>query len=213
MITSNLVCFIGPRRSGKSFLLAREIAGRKRVLGVTLVPDPAFAGFTSVRGNPRQVFIEMKKRPADFRVVFTPNPNSLEYAGTYTRWPGLELVSRLVIEKMRDMTMTIDECHSFMTPHYMPAALGNLVRFCGHKGIHLFCVSHSFAGLNQVVTQNADTFIFWRMISPHDLKGIKDRCGQDVADAVSKLGILREENGKVIPGETLVWTKLNGWEK
>jgi hypothetical protein len=200
-VTNKIVGIIAPKGTGKTHLAAQMIKELERVAVFDPIHDPAYAACCEelVIGSPRrfgtEIFCER------FRVVLRPtwyDPDSLDCVA-FDWFCTLSFLRG-------NMTAIIDEAHLFCSSHRCPPELLNASRLGRHSKLSLVYITQSFTAVHRILTLNTNTFVFFKVIDPRDLDGIKDRCGIETAEQVQALRKLEfHEQNEPIPGQRLVW--------
>lgn len=199
---------IAPKGSGKTYTVTQMIQGMERVAVFDMVREFQYLCCEPVTGKPRQ-FCEML-RQQQFRIAY--RPTVFERDGDEIHCPELEpIVTACYLRG--DMTLVIDESHLLLTARRCPTML-LISNWVGrHRRFSLVYVAQTFSTVSVPLRRNTDEFYFWRLIEPSDLNGVRERCGDEVANAVSTLRAtedLRDKGGTITPGQMLHWNKTHG---
>ena len=213
---NKIILVIGPKGSGKSYRVARAIEQMERVVIFDTIHEQQgygdIEGVEIITGKPKELY--RKLEPFDdrkpFKIAYRPVnigllPNGLLQCPEFG--PIVELC-----HLKGDMWLVVDEAHLLINARNCPPELMSMNLLGRHRRMSMVFVAQSFTGIHPAIRKNADEFMFWRIIEPSDLEGIKDRCGKDVEEKVRNLRVLeRDENEKVVVvGQMLRWDKTRG---
>lgn len=130
-------------------------------------------------GNPRALAESLKEAEDSYRIVYRPVMISDEDT-------SIDWFVKLCYLKS-DCLMVIDEAHFFCSPHRIPESLSYAVRSGRHRHLSIFYITQSWSAVSRVITSNSNEFVFFRIIEPLDLQGIRERCGEITMRQVSGL--------------------------
>jgi hypothetical protein len=220
---NKIIIVIGPKGSGKTYTVCEAIAKIDRVVIFDMVHEAGYAevvlnqdGRTKSQnailiGEPRAFANAISKDKEKFKVIYRPINIEPEDNGLVTT-DEFGPVCRLCFLR-GDLYLVVDEAHLLCNSRNCPKELMVANLLGRHRRMSLILVAQSFTGIHPAIRKNTDEFLFWRIIEPSDLDGIKDRCGKDVAERVQNLRPLERdaETDKLIrPGQMLRWDKLRG---
>lgn len=107
--------------------------------------------------------------------------------------------------------MVIDEAHLICNSRTCPDMLLTSNFLGRHRELSIVLIAQRFTGIHRDITSNADRFVFFKIVEPTELQGIRDRCGNEVMLKVQNLKALSyDKSGNAIPGEMLEWTSSDG---
>jgi hypothetical protein len=87
------------------------------------------------------------------------------------------------------MLLVIEEAPLICKAGYMPPLFGKIVRTGRHHNIDVLWTAQRAAEVSRTLTSMTDFFIFYSQTEPRDLDAIAERCGREVADKVTGLGL------------------------
>lgn len=148
--------------------------------------DPAYAAVAdeiSV-GRPK-AFVESLSE--DSHGVFVYRPTSYEAENQESS--SLAWFVSVAFAK-GDCCVIVDEAHLLCTPWNMPPLLRNVPVIGRHKKVSMIYITQSFTMVHRSLTLNTDTFVFFRLIDPRDLNGVRLRISDDFARRIPTLEIL-----------------------
>jgi hypothetical protein len=215
-VINKIIIVIGPKGSGKSYTVARAVEKMERVVIFDTIHEREgygdIEGMEIITGKPRDLYrrlspfndrkpFKIAYRPVEIELLPTGLINSPEFG------PIVELC-----HLKGDMWLVIDEAHLLTNSRNCPPELMSANLLGRHRRVSLVFVAQSFTGIHPAIRKNADEFMFWRIIEPSDLEGIRERCGRDVEDKVRELRILERDANEVLiaPGQMLRWDKSRG---
>jgi hypothetical protein len=218
---NKIICVIGPKGSGKTHTVCAAIKRMERVVVFDMVHERAYAEVilesnksgnnAIIVGEPKKFSEAINKDKEEFRVIYRPINLEVVKNGLVETNEFGPIVKLVFLRG--DCWLVVDEAHLLCNSHNCPKELMIANLLGRHRRMSLVLVAQSFTGIHPAIRKNADEFMFWRIIEPSDLDGIKDRCGKEVADKVQNLRPLErnpETDELIRPGQMLRWDKLNG---
>jgi hypothetical protein len=211
-LRNRIIGIIAPKGSGKTHKVCDMIQSGELGEKVAVFDVLGEAGYLSccdeiVYGEPRR-FAELLRKPS-IRVAYRPIVSEMRDNEEF--FPEFEEVFVRLCYAIGNMTGVIDEAHLLCSPHRCPPRLLKTIRIGRHQQFTIVWIAQSWAGVARPLTGNTDEFYFFKVIEPRDLHGIRERCGQKLADDVSNLRRLNyTPEGQVIPGEILHWSSFEG---
>jgi len=88
-----------------------------------------------------------------------------------------------------NMLFAVEEIPLLCGAGYLPEELGRLVRLGRHRRVSLLWTAQRIAEVSRTLTAMTDYFILFACSEPRDLDAIRDRCGAEIAEKVSRLGL------------------------
>jgi hypothetical protein len=217
---NKIICVIGPKGSGKTYTVCEAVSRMERVVIFDMIHEAAYAEVIErngdennviITGQPKKFSDAISKDKEHFKVIYRPvNLEVVKMGLVETNEFGP--ITKAVFLR-GDCWYVVDEAHLLCNSHNCPKELMIANLLGRHRRMSLVLVAQSFTGIHPAIRKNADEFMFWRIIEPSDLDGIKDRCGKEVMEQVQNLRPLERnpETDKLIrPGQMLRWDKLNG---
>lgn len=125
------------------------------------------------------------------------------FAGRFVALQGLEKSFGLVCDevyKRGRLTFGVEEVALVSKPNWLPDGFDRLVRLGRHRGVNIAWTSQRAGEIARRLTSATDVFIIFRHTEPRDLDAIAERCGVEVRDRVTRLGL----------HERLVWNAETG---
>lgn len=142
-----------------------------------------------------------------FRLVYRVAEGSRRVEGNKIVLPDFELFIACCFERQH-MMMIIDEAHFLCSRQYIPVTFFEAVATGRHQFLDIVFVGFRFQEIHPVLTSNADELYLWCITEPRDIEGIRDRCGEEVAERVASLRKTddqRPNGGPLIPGQYIHW--------
>jgi hypothetical protein len=217
---NKIICVIGPKGSGKTFTVCEGMKHMERVVVFDMVHEEAYAQVVLeehnknnviVVGEPKKFAEAISRDKENFKVIYRPvNLEVVKMGLVETNEFGP--ITKLVFLR-GDCWFIVDEAHLLCNSHNCPKELMIANLLGRHRRMSLLLVAQSFTGIHPAIRKNADEFMFWRIIEPSDLDGIRERCGRDVEEQVRNLRPLErnpETEELIRPGQMLRWDKLRG---
>ncbi len=212
MSSNRIVGLIGPKGSGKSYRAAELFAQSERAAVFNIVrKDAAFIGSAThvLDGRPREFARLLGEE--QFRIVYRPTNVQVGDNNEIT-FPEFSLFVECCFERGA-MGMFVDEAHLLCSSRHIPPRFAQAVILGRHENLDICYVAQGFSLVARLLTRNTDEFYFWKIIETSDIQGIRERCGQQVADRVANLRRLedkRREGGILTPGEMVYWSSWGG---
>lgn len=208
---NQIIGFVGPTGSGKSYTAAKYMAQQERAAVYQLVTqDSAYlACADAVYQGDLKALAAAVVRP-QFRFIYKPLEGSAEVKGNRFFFPDFEQFVRLCFER-RNMCMLVDEAHFLCNPKFIPAEFWQSIVTGRHSYLDIAYMTQRFSMVHHDMTANTKKFFFWRTNEPADIDGIGKRCGKEIAERVANLRPtvdMRRRGGTLTPGEVLVWDNL-----
>lgn len=206
---NRIIGLIGPTGSGKSYTAARMMAEAERCAVYQLKrphEETAFAMCADdvVDGQLREFAVMLGQER--FHIVYLCKPPEAD--GKKLIAADLEWFIQACYTRER-MCMIIDEAHFFCDPWHIPVFFRQAVVMGRSRYLDIVYCAQKFSTISKELTANSHEFYLWRISEPGDLASIGERCGVDVAEAVSNLRPSVDERrtgGEFQPGQYLHWT-------
>jgi hypothetical protein len=196
-------------------MAAQIMAGAERAAVYQIVrPDANYLGSATdvVDGRIRDFARSLGQ--TSFRLVYRVAENMRRVEGNKIVLPDFELFIAACFERQH-MMMIIDEAHFLCSRQYIPVTFFEAVATGRHQFLDIVFVGFRFQEIHPVLTSNADELYLWCITEPRDIEGIRDRCGEEVAERVAalrKTNDQRPNGGQLIPGEYIHWHAGGRWE-
>ena len=94
-----------------------------------------------------------------------------------------------IVYHQGDLLLAVEEVPMLCSPSYLPPSFDRIVRLGRHRKISALWTAQRMAEVARRLTAATDVFILFAHTEPRDLDAIADRCGGDVAEKVSRLGL------------------------
>lgn len=208
---NKVILVIGPKRSGKTRKVSELVTDIDCVATFDMMKDVQYVeGAIVVRGRPADFARAIAPEHKTFRVVYQPVILRMQDNGLLES-PEFEPLLKLCHLRGK-MYFVIDEAHLICNSRNCPSELLMASYVGGHSGFSMILIAQSFSGIHPAIRQNADELLFWRIIEPRDLEGIRERCGRDVEEQVRNLRAVDVNDNMefVTAGQMLHWTKNKG---
>jgi len=204
---------IGPSGSGKSHEAARMMQLAKRAAVYQLVRRDAnfLSAATDIFDGDIRGFCRALAQD-DFRFIYRVGESSKRVENNRIIFTDFEPFIRCCFER-EHMLMIIDEAHYLCNPRYIPTFFWDSIVTGRHAFLDICYVTQRFSMVHHDLTANTKEFLFWQITEPSDLKAIAERCGDEIAEKVSRLRCTvdnREVGGTLTPGEMLRWNTQQG---
>lgn len=218
-----IILVIAPSGSGKTRLVSEMIADIDRVAIFDQVKDVQYTNQKEtvvITGRPKE-FAETigayktdeDKAKQRFKVVYHPTTAEIEDNGLMSS-PEFGMIVQ-ICQTRGHMYLVIDEAHLWCNSYNCPKELmlANLVG--RHDELSLILIAQRINGIHPAIRENADEFYFWKIITPTGLKMVREYCGDDVGEQVSKLRAveLDKDDKFIAAGQCLHWSKFRGVEE
>lgn len=114
------------------------------------------------------------------------------FAGRYV--PEVDLADDFaelasIVFDQGEIFLAVEEIPLLCSASYIPPELGRLVRLGRHKRVSLLWTAQRAAEVSRTLTAMTDVFVIFSSTEPRDLDAIRDRCGAEIAEKVSRLGL------------------------
>src|SRR5215469_18422441 len=88
-----------------------------------------------------------------------------------------------------ELLLAVEEIPLLCSASYIPPELGRLVRLGRHRRVSLLWTAQRAAEVSRTLTAMTDVFVLFSCTEPRDLDAIRERCGAEIAEKVSRLGL------------------------
>lgn len=85
------------------------------------------------------------------------------------------------------LAFLVDEARIIDTPSYIPQSLDSIMRMAPRKEVDVIFTAHRPSDISVDIRAIADFWCMFQITQEHDLKVISERCGEEVAEIVSRL--------------------------
>lgn len=204
-----IVCIIAPKGRGKTFAMSKAVGEMERVAVFDMIHEQAYGICEPIVGNPKQFAQMIHPSREQFKVAYRPIvfQNDEKFAD---KCPELEPFIKLCYLR-GNMWMIIDEAHLICNSRNCPNMLLTSNFLGRHRELSIGLVAQRWTGIHRDITNNSDEFLFWKIVEPADLNGIRERCGEEVMRQVQQLRALENRpDGTIIPGQCLRWNNSVG---
>lgn len=205
---NKIIGLVGPTGSGKSFEAAKLMENCERAAVYQIVrKDTNFLhAATDVYDGDIREFCRGLGEDT-FRYIYRVGENSRKTEGNKIVLPDFESFIECCFAR-ENMMMIIDEAHFLCDPRYIPVKFRESILTGRHMYLDIVYVTQRFTMVHHDLTANTHEFRLWHIQEPADLRGIEERCGEEVAQQVSTLRRAvdnRNVGGSFTPGEMLIW--------
>ena len=202
---------IAPKGSGKTFTVCNLLRGARCFAVFDMLGEFQYAKIADevYSGTPRAFGKALMQER--FRIVYRPTVFLRDdSSNSGERVPEFETFIDCCYLR-GNMTCVIDEAHQLCSPHHCPESLLVAIRLGRHRSLDIVYVTQSWSAVSRPLTAATDEFVFFKIIEPLDLQGIRNRCGEEVRDRVQGLRKLEQlPDGSAIPGQRLTWNVTEG---
>lgn len=219
------ILFMGRRYQGKSTLalfLSKRIQARvgAHVIGIF---DPKRSFKVIPHTSDLELFNELMETRGNFAVSFQPSGRSDEDGVTVEVESQFEdFVSTLGIDfhlgeshptrdNLRPFVLVVDEAWLLQARGSINGQLANLVRLADSQNFYLIQISHRPTDFSTAARSQADEYFFFRQWLASDVETVREWCGDEVAEAVSKLPLHHVIRYEVNTGKWELWNKPEAW--
>ena len=178
-IQNRIVGVIGQKGSGKSTLAHRVLERCARLFVFDMMGEHSWVPNT---------FRDLEK--ADQFLAWAQTQE--HFAGRYV--PNYELVDDFaelagIVYDLGEMLLAVEEIPLLCSASYIPPEMGRLVRLGRHRRVSLLWTAQRAAEVSRTLTAMTDVFLLFSSTEPRDLDAIRERCGAEIAEKVSRLGL------------------------
>lgn len=214
---NRIVGLIGPTGSGKSYTAARMMSETERCAVYQLKRPHEELAFVMVAddvidGNAQQFALALGEQL--FHLVYLCSPPIPDKKQKNLVVTDLDPFIRACYTRER-MTMVIDEAHFFCDPWHIPIYFRQAVVMGRSRYLDIIYCAQKFSTISKELTANTHELFLWRISEPGDLASLGERCGTDVAEAVSNLRPSQDQRrtgGEFQPGQYIHWRNTGEWE-
>jgi hypothetical protein len=178
-LQNRIIGVVGRKGSGKSTLARRVLERCPRLFAFDTMGEHKWIpnGFHDLdRADEFLAWAEMQER---FAGRYVPEG---DIAGDFAELAGM-------VYSQGQMLFVIEEIPLLCSASYVPPELGKLVRLGRHRRVSLLWTAQRMAEVSRTLTAMTDIFVLFATTEPRDLDAIHDRCGDEIADKVSRLGL------------------------
>lgn len=210
---NKVIGVVAPKGSGKTTKVAELVAESDRIA----VYDPMAQTDMQYRVAASEIIEHdlsaFHKAIAEdnFQILYEPAPPVQD--GDEWYYPDFRPFVQKVwrrVQLIGPMKLAIDEAHYTMSKKNMPIELWNVLTNGRRYGLDIIWITQRFVGVNPWARANADEYWFFRVVHPADLDTISQTAGPEIADRVSNLRRLDATSGRIVGGEMLIWSSLDG---
>src|SRR5690242_212885 len=205
IIANEVAIITGPKGSGKTYIAARKFGAEDRALIYQPVRSNTECDIyaTHIFDGDIKGVAKILYREEKFRIVYKVPDGDVTLKGRTLRYHTATILAEECYNR-GDMTLYIDEAQKIVNQETIDPYLSRTIELARNNRLNITCVAQSLE-IHRSIRRNADEYIIFYMWEPGDLDKIEERCGKDVRERVTRLKRLREENGRIIPGEYFVW--------
>lgn len=204
-LRNRIICIVGPKGTGKTERASRMFGSSDRALVFNVAFDRAY--------YPRATHIvtddvigagEIMRTAKTYRIVFETE-NMAETKSGRMIYPDIDALIRECYMR-GPMTMFVDEAHMVASSQSASFETKRMALIGRHHNLSAVYITQRVNGVHPDIRSNADEYHIFHVIEPLDIQVIASRCGWDTAAKVQSLRRLSFDNGKVLPGECLIWS-------
>jgi len=110
-----------------------------------------------------------------------------------------------------EFALLTDEAYDIKTPEYMPASLDWLMRKTKRKQTRIIFTAHRPVDISTDIRALSDNWLIFQSTQEHDLRIIRERCGDEVAEQVAQLNPREFINWDDSVGKYTKFSDSNAW--
>lgn len=212
---NRIIGLIGPTGSGKSYMAAQMMGEAEKCAVYQLKrihEEPAFIMVADdvIDGDPKAFALSLAA--PKFHYVYLCQAPTTD--GKKLLVPDLDYFIQACYTRER-MAMIIDEAHFFCDSQRMPLFFRQAVVMGRSRYLDVVYCAQKFSTISKELTANTHEFYIWRITEPGDLETLRERVGDEAANAIANLRPSvdeRRSSGQFQPGEYLHWKNTGEWE-
>jgi len=189
---NKITAILGRKFSGKSHKLHELLRDEPRIVIWDVLGEHAWCPNRITDLMRLDSFLRWSRKRERFAAHFVP-----------LRMQNLESFDVLcdAVYRRGHLTFGVEEVALVSEPNWLPDGFDTLVRLGRHHGINIVWTSQRAGEVARRLTSATDIFIIFRHTEPRDLDAIEERCGVEVRDRVSRLGLHEHLTWNVETGE------------
>lgn len=110
-----------------------------------------------------------------------------------------------------EFALLVDEAYDIKTPEYMPASLDWLMRKTKRKQTRIIFTAHRPVDISTDIRALSDNWLIFQSTQEHDLRIIRERCGDEVVEQVAQLNPREFINWDDSIGKWTKFSESNRW--
>lgn len=110
-----------------------------------------------------------------------------------------------------EFSLLVDEAYDIKTPEYMPASLDWLMRKTKRKQTRIIFTAHRPVDISTDIRALSDNWLIFQSTQEHDLRIIRERCGDEVVEQVAQLNPREFINWDDSIGKWTKFSESNQW--
>lgn len=178
-IQNRIVGVIGRKGSGKSTFARRVLERCARLFVFDTMGEHSWVPNTFRDMEKADQFLAWAETEECFAGRYVPED---EMQGDFAELAG-------IVYDQGEMLLAVEEIPLLCSASYIPPELGRLVRLGRHRRLSLAWTAQRAAEVSRTLTAMTDVFVLFSCTEPRDLDAIRERCGAEIAEKVSRLGL------------------------
>lgn len=202
-LRNRIVCIVGPKGTGKTETAAGIYGKCDRAVVFNVAHDKQYRVRSTVFLDGDIKSLDKVMRHNDkFRICF--ESDAMIRKGSSMIYVDLD---DIILDCMANppITLFLDEAHLLCKADNVTNETLRAVYISRHHAMSMVFIMQRMAGVHPDIRFNADEYHFFKINEPADIDIIKQKFGKEVAEQVRDLRRLDYVNGRVVPGQQLVW--------
>jgi hypothetical protein len=178
-LQNRIIGVVGRKGSGKSTLAKRILEHSPRVFVFDNMGEHNWVPNTFRDLNDADEFLAWADMQEAFAGRYIPEDDiSRDFADLAT-----------IAYQQGNLLLAVEEIPLLCSASHIPPELGRLVRLGRHKCVSMLWTAQRMAEVSRTLTAMTDYFVLFAASEPRDVDAIRDRCGAEVAEKTSSLGL------------------------
>ncbi len=175
---NEIIGIVGRKGSGKSTALRKLVSSAARLVLWDPLGEHKFCPNPLKTTEQLRQFFEWTRGRENFAGRFVPESDLTEAFNGFA-----ELVYR-----RGWLVCGAEEVPMISQPNWLPPGFDKLCRLGRHRAVSIVWTAQRMSEVARRLTAATDRFFLFRHTEPRDIDALRERCGIDVADRVSRLG-------------------------
>jgi len=179
-VQNRIVGILGRKGSGKSCALRELVARAPRLVVWDPMAEHGALCLNHLESIQRLVrFLHWSRGRSSWSANYVPHHDLAEEFNLFAGW----------IYRYGRMLVAVEEVPMISQPNWVPPEFDRLIRLGRHRQIDLVWTGQRAAEIARRLTAATDVFVLYAQTEARDLDALADRCGAEVAEKVSRLGL------------------------